>query len=89
MPGYTPTPENLQIKEVYGDWVNANAGTNLHGGIAGDGAWQGCCCELAVMPSCHYDASSGKLDRHFVGDLVEELHGVQDRHWNSERFIVF
>ena len=39
--GYNPTPEDLQIKEVYGDWVQVKAGDNLHGGIADDEAWQG------------------------------------------------
>ena len=24
IPGYTPTPEDLQLKEVYGDWFHAN-----------------------------------------------------------------
>ena len=31
--GYTPTPEDLRLQEVYGDWVHANPDTHLHGGI--------------------------------------------------------
>ena len=42
-----------------------------------------------VMPSRRYDAPSGKVGRRFVGKLGEELKGVQDRRWKSERFIVF
>ena len=40
--GYTPTPEDLRLPEVYGDWVHANPGTQLDGGIGGIGdnaAW--------------------------------------------------
>ena len=37
-PGYNPTPEDLCLWEVYGDWVNANPGTHLDGGIRGDDA---------------------------------------------------
>ena len=42
-----------------------------------------------VVLSCSYDAPSGKAGHCFVGALVEDLHGVQDRQWNSERFINF
>ena len=41
------------------------------------------------MTSRRYDALSGKFGRRFVRTLGEELKGVQDRRWNSERFIVF
>ena len=30
-PGNTPTPEDLELKEVYRGWVHANAGDHLHG----------------------------------------------------------
>ena len=42
-----------------------------------------------VMPSRRYDAPSGKVGRQFVEMLGGELRGVWERHWNSERFIVF
>ena len=32
-PGYTLTPEELRLLKVYGDWVHANHGTHLDGGI--------------------------------------------------------
>ena len=41
VPGYAPTPEDLRLREVYGDWVHGNPGTHLDGGIPEDGLWQG------------------------------------------------
>ena len=35
-PGYNPTPEDLRLREVYVDWVHANQGTYLDGGICDD-----------------------------------------------------
>ena len=89
MPGYNPTPEELRIQEVYGDWVHANPGTHLDGGVCGDLVWQAWWRDLAVMPLRCYDTPSGRVGRRFIGTLGEELQGVRDRHWNSERFIVF
>ena len=87
--GYTPTPEDLHLQEVYGDWVHANPGTHLDGGISNEAAWQAWLHDLAVMLSRRYDAPSGRFGRCFIGMLREELWGVRDRLWNSERFIVF
>ena len=39
-PGYNPTPEDLRLRKVYRDWVHANPGTHLDGGIHDDLAWQ-------------------------------------------------
>ena len=83
-PGYNLTPEDLRLREVYGDWVHGNLGTHLDGGIK-DGRWR----DLAVMPSRHYKAPCSKVGRRCVNALVKELRGVRDRGWNSERFIVF
>ena len=35
VPGYVPTPEELRLREVYGDWVHGNPGTHLRGDSAG------------------------------------------------------
>ena len=51
LPGYIPTPEDLQLQEVYGDWVHANPGTDLHGGIEDNYTWQGWWRDLTVIPS--------------------------------------
>ena len=88
-PGYTPNPEDLRLREVYGDWVHANPGTHLDGGICDESAWQARWRDLAVMPSRRYDAPSGRVGQRFVGALGDELKGVRDRLWNSDRFIVF
>ena len=79
MPGYVPTPEDLRLWEVYGDWVHGNSGTHLDVGVANDSAWQTWWHDLAVMPSRRYDAPSGKVGRRFVGMLGAELQGVRDR----------
>ena len=89
MPGYVPTPEELRLREVYGDWVHGNPGMHLDGVFAEDGLWQGWWRDLAFMPPRQYEAPIGKVGRRFVNALVEELRGVRDRQWNSERFIVF
>ena len=39
VPGYVPTPEDLRLREVYGDWVHGNLGTHLDGGVAEYGLW--------------------------------------------------
>ena len=88
-PGYTPTPEDLCLREVYGDWVNANPGTHLDSGIGDDTTWQVWWRDLAVMPSRRYDAPSGKFGKRFVVTLGGDLRGMRDIQWDSERFIVF
>ena len=89
VPWYTPTPEDLRLREVYGDWVHGNPGTHLDGGISEDGRWQKWGRDLAVMPPRRYDAPSGKVGRRFVNVLVREMRGMLDRRWNAECFIVF
>ena len=50
VPGYVLTPEDLRLREVYGDWVHGNLGTHLDGGVKEDGLWQGWWRDLAFMP---------------------------------------
>ena len=88
-PGYNPTPEDLRLREVYGDWVHANPGTHLDGGIRDNLACQVWWRDLTVMPLKRYDAPSGRVRLRFVSTLVVELKGVQARLWNLERFIIF
>ena len=83
LPGYTPTLEDLQFQEVY------RGGTQLHGGIRDNETWKEWWRDLAVMPSWRYDMPSRKVEQRFVVALVVDLHGVRDRLWNLERFIVF
>ena len=88
-PGYTLTPEDLRLQEVYEDWAHANPVTHLDGGIGDDAAWQVWWRDLTVITSRHYDTPSWKVGRRFVGTLGEQLQGVRDRLWNSEQFIVY
>ena len=74
-PGYTPTPEDLRLREVYGDWVHVNHGTHLDGGVRDDLEWQAWWRDLAVMTLRCYDAPSGRVGRRFVGTLGAELKG--------------
>ena len=41
VPEYVPTPEDLCLREVYGEWVHGTLGTHLDGGVKEDGLWQG------------------------------------------------
>ena len=85
----TLTPEDLRLKESYVDWVHANTGDPLHGGIAYNKVWHGQWCEFTVMPSFCYTAPSFKIGGCFVGSFVRELCGVRYIRWNLEQFIVF
>ena len=58
VPGYVPTPEDLRLQEVYGNWVHGNLGMHLDGGVTDDLAWQAWWRDLVVMPSRRYDAPS-------------------------------
>ena len=58
---YVPTPEDLRIWEVYGDWVHGHPGTHLYGGVKDDSAWQAWWSDLVVMSLRRYDAPSGKV----------------------------
>ena len=77
VPGYVPTPKDLHLREVYGDWVHGNPGTHLDGGVTDDSAWQAWWRDLAVSPLRRYDAPSGKFGRRFVGTLGAELQGMR------------
>ena len=87
--GYTPTPEDLRLWKVYGDWFHANPVTHLDGGISNNLVWQAWWCDLSFMTLRRYDAPSGKVGRRFVETLRGELRGSFYRQWNSEHFIVF
>ena len=75
-PGYTLTPEDLHLREVYGDRVHVNHGTHLDGGVREDSEWQAWWRDLAVMPLRCYDAPSGRVGRRFVGAVGQSLRGA-------------
>ena len=76
-PGYTPTPEVLCLRGVYGDWVHANPGTHLDGSIGEDAMLQVWWRDLVAMPSRRYDAPSRRVGRRLVRTLQEELRGYR------------
>ena len=61
---------------VYKYWVHANYGIHMSGGILYDRQWHIRKCDLAVLPSRHYDAPRGKVGRYFVESLSADLTGV-------------
>ena len=42
-----------------------------------------------ALSSQRYDVPSGRVGHLFVQAVVDELKGVVQRSWNSERFVVF
>jgi hypothetical protein len=69
--------------------MHQNDGTHLDGGIAEDRKWQERWNKLVCLPPQRYDVPNGGVGRQFVGLLAEELAGIKQRLWNSERFLVF
>ena len=74
---------------MYGDVVQQNDGTHLDGGIQDDAKWQSYWHQTIGLPPQRYTAPNGRVGRLFIGALTKELLGIQERRWNSERFIVF
>ena len=91
LPGYVLTEADRRLNEVYGDHPHRNDGTHLDGGIADDRKWQERWRRIAQLNTSMYDLPLGarRLGRRFVKTLAEELKGVRDRKWNSERPLVF
>ena len=89
LPGYEVTATDLKLKSLYGEYVHANAGTHLTGGITDDKFWQDKWNSLCALPPHLYDVPKHKVGRHFVAILSDELQGIIDRKWNAERFLTF
>ena len=84
-----PFQRYRKIQSVYGDRVRQSGGTHLDGGIRDDAIWQAHWKEIVGLPPQRYDVPSGKIGRLFIQALTQELTGVVERSWNSERFLVF
>jgi hypothetical protein len=89
LPGAIISDADLQLYEVFGDYVHQNSGQHLDGGIADDELWQNYWRRLIVYHSLTYDAPSGAVGRRFIDMLAVILEGLISRKWNAERFIVF
>jgi hypothetical protein len=88
-PGYVLTPADILLDNVFGDHVHANDGTHLSGGVNDDTTWQKYWKSLVAFSPARYDAPKGRTGKRFISMLADEFQGVVDRHWNSERPIVF
>ena len=78
-----------KLLAVYGDTIHQNDGRHLDGGIADDGVWQRRWRKVVATKLSLWNAPKGKIGRTFVEQLAREWRGVRERHWNSERPIVF
>ena len=74
---------------MYGDVVRQNDGTHLDGGIQDDAKWQTHWRKIIGLPPQRYSAPNGRVGRLFIKALTADLLGIQERRWNSERFITF
>ena len=66
LPGYVVTPKDVQMRNIYREWVRANYGNNLNGLVYNDGVWKNWLHYLAVIPSNRYYSLGGKVGRKFV-----------------------
>ena len=73
--GYETTPGDHSMQEVYIDWVNANIGSHLTGGIGEDNQWQMWWQDLTVLPLRRYDVLGRKVGRRFIRALAADLTG--------------
>ena len=88
-PPASPLTSTQKIAAVYGDQIHQNDGTHLDGGVVDDQEWQNRWREVMALPPQRYDVPTGRVGRLFVAAAADELKGVVQRKWNSERFIVF
>jgi hypothetical protein len=87
------TDADRRLCSIYGDTIHQNDGTHLDGGIgvAEDTKWQRLHLRVAVcnLPLYVYDLPNGRWAARFLETLTNLWVGVVERHWNSERLLVF
>ena len=89
LPGFLPSPADLRLRDVLGDYPHRNPGKHLAGGVTDDRLWQQRWRRLVAYHPRHYGVPSGRVGRRFVQLLANEFRGVRDRKWNGERPLVF
>jgi hypothetical protein len=89
LPGYEPTPADVLLDAVYGDHVHPNDGRHLDGGIRDDLPWQSRWTRSVQLAPTRYSVPKGKVGKRFLVILTKEFQGARERHWNSERPLVF
>ena len=85
---YMTTPMDRKLAEVFdGEYIRANDGTQLDGGIVDDNLWQVNYRRIIIYPLSQYDLPSGPVGKLFVRLLLAEIDGVRERKWNMEKFL--
>ena len=88
-PDYVASSADMLLQDIYGDYVHANSGTQLDGGIEDDKLWQRRWRRIVEFQPYHYTLPQGKVGRRFLKLLDAEFQGIMDRTWNGERVIAF
>ena len=76
LPRYKPMPEDIILKDVYGQWVHTNDGRNLSGRIADDAKCNMWWCKIPLILARKYNSPGGKMGGIFMRTLINELRGV-------------
>jgi hypothetical protein len=87
--GYEPTPADQLLASIYGDYVHSNDGCHLDGGVTDDHRWQWRWRRVVQHSPTRYSVPRGRIGRRFLATLTREFRGVRQRHWNSERPLVY
>ena len=72
-----------------GEYIRANDGTRLDGGIEDDKLWQDNYRRILVYPLSQYDLPGSSLGRSFIKLLADEIDGVRERKLNIEKLLCF
>ena len=72
-----------------GEYIRANDGTRLDGGIEDDKLWQDNYRRILVYPLSQYDLPGSTFGRLFIKLLADEIDGVRERKWNMENVLCF
>ena len=87
---YATTPMDRKLAEIFdGEYIRANDGTQLDGGIEDDKLWQDNYRRIIVYPLSQYDLPGSTLGRSFIKLLAGEIDGVRERKWNMEKVLCF
>ena len=87
---YITTPMDRKLAEVFdGEYIRANDGTQLDGGIVDDNLWQVNYPRIIIYPLSQYDLPSGPVGRLFVHLFSAEIDGVRERKWNMEKVLCY
>ena len=72
-----------------GEYIGANDGTQLDGGIVDDALWQDNYRRIIVYLLSQYDISGSSVGRLFIKLHADEIDGVRERKWNMEKVLCF